>query len=61
MTTVDQERGVRSGDEPLMTMSGFRKRNGQVHFGQNLIAAVEGDKVRVGDQVTVISKTNSHS
>ena len=60
MTTVDQECGARSGDEPLLTLSGFRKRNGQVHFGQNLIAAVEGERVRIGDQVTVIPKTNGH-
>jgi MOSC domain-containing protein len=58
MTTVDQERGERNGDEPLQTLSGFRKRGSQVHFGQNLIAAVEGEKVRVGDNVTINSKGN---
>lgn len=61
MTTVDQERGARSGDEPLLTLSGFRKRNGQVHFGQNLIAAVEGERVHIGDEVTVIPNVNGHS
>lgn len=60
MTTVDQELGARRGDEPLLTLSGFRKRSGQVHFGQNLIAAAEGEKVRVGDQVTVNAKANGH-
>ena len=56
MTTVDQERGVRNGDEPLRTLSSYRKRGTQVHFGQNLIAAAEGGTVRVGDQVTVSHK-----
>ena len=55
MTTVDQERGVRSGEEPLRTLSSFRRFGNEVRFGQNLIAADEGTTVRVGDQVTIVN------
>jgi uncharacterized protein YcbX len=53
MTTVDQERGVKVGVEPLRTLASFRTRNNSVMFGQNLIAAREGDTIRVGDQFRV--------
>ena len=53
MTTVDQERGVRSGEEPLRTLASFRKFQNEVRFGQNLIAFEEGTTIRMGDQVTV--------
>ncbi len=55
MTTVDQERGVRSGEEPLRTLASFRRFQNEVRFGQNLIAAEEGTTVRVGDQVTIVN------
>ena len=55
MTTVDQERGVRSGEEPLRTLASFRKFQNEVRFGQNLIATEEGTTVRVGDQVSIVN------
>jgi len=55
MTTVDQERGVKSGEEPLRTLASFRRFDNEVRFGQNLIAANEGSTVRVGDLVTVVN------
>jgi hypothetical protein len=57
LTTVDQEKGVRTGAEPLRTLAAFRTSllNGKpkVLFGQNLIAAGFGN-VRVGDRVEVL-------
>jgi uncharacterized protein YcbX len=36
VTTVDQETGVK-GLEPLRTLASYRRTNGQVLFGQNLV------------------------
>jgi hypothetical protein len=33
LTTVDQQRGVKTGKEPLSTLSLFRKQAGSVNFG----------------------------
>ncbi|HEY6806250.1 MAG TPA: MOSC N-terminal beta barrel domain-containing protein [Pyrinomonadaceae bacterium] len=54
MTTVDQERGVKNGDEPLRTLASFRTVQNKVLFGQNLIAMKAGAIVRVGDEVRVV-------
>jgi uncharacterized protein YcbX len=56
ITTVDQSLGESSGPEPLLALSKFRKRNGKVMFGQNLIAERAGGNVRVGDTVTVLER-----
>lgn len=53
VTTVDQESGEK-GKEPLATLSTYRKKNGKVLFGQNLIADKAGGTVKVGDQVEII-------
>lgn len=43
MTTLDPQTGERSADrEPLTTLKTYRERNGEVFFGQNLIACGEG-------------------
>jgi len=43
MTTLDPQTGERSADrEPLSTLKGYREREGEVYFGQNLIACGEG-------------------
>ena len=39
--------------EPLSTLASYRKQEGEVCFGQNLIAEGEGE-VRVGDRVTTL-------
>jgi uncharacterized protein YcbX len=57
MTTIDQETGAKNGDEPLRTLASFRRRGNEVHFGQNLIAADEGETVRLGDPLTIIETT----
>lgn len=43
MTTLDPQTGERSTDrEPLATLKTYRERDGEVYFGQNLIACGEG-------------------
>lgn len=50
LTTVDQESGTK-GDEPLRTLSAYRKQGNKIYFGQYLIAHGQGE-VRAGDPVT---------
>lgn len=52
ITTVDPERGVRDDGEPLETLASYRRRNGKVYFGQNVIPDGAG-QIRVGDAVTI--------
>lgn len=54
-TTVDPDTGLKSLDqEPLRTLSGYRRRpQGGVFFGQNLVPRSRG-RVRVGDPVEVL-------
>ncbi len=52
ITTVDQDRGMRDGKEPLKTLAGFRQRDGAILFGQNLIHEGTGI-LHVGDGVEV--------
>jgi uncharacterized protein len=49
VTTVDQATGAR-GLEPLRTLATYRKRDGQVYFGQNLVHWGTG-RLRVGERV----------
>ena len=56
MTTVDQAAGEKTGKEPLKTLSTYRNRNGNVLFGQNLIAETPGGSVRVGDEIEIIAR-----
>lgn len=50
LPTVDQETGV-MGKEPLATLSTYRKRDGKVYFGMNLIPLDYG-MINVGDEIT---------
>jgi uncharacterized protein YcbX len=54
MTTVDQEKGVVSGKDPLKTLAKYRNFGNKVLFGQNVIGLGLGS-VRVGDAVAVLS------
>ncbi len=54
MTTVDQEKGMISGKDPLKTLAKFRNFGNKVLFGQNLIGLGLGT-VRTGDSVRVLS------
>ena len=51
VTTIDQEKGVSSGKEPMQTLNTFRRgEDGKVRFGQNLVPLHPGT-VRRGDVV----------
>jgi len=50
VTTIDQQTAVQ-GKEPLRTLGAFRRREGQVYFGVNLIPDKPG-VVHVGDAAT---------
>ena len=49
MTTVDQDTGEK-GMEPLTTLSRYRKKNGEVYFGQNVIA-IDHYEIHEGDEI----------
>ena len=56
VTTVDQATGVRDpAGEPLATLATFRRHDGKVWFGMNLIHEGTG-RLRLGDTVDVISR-----
>lgn len=59
ITTVDQETGTR-GDEPLRTLASYRKREGKIYFGQNLLHESTGT-LHVGDEVRILSWNEIHS
>jgi len=52
MTTIDQEKGIVSGKEPLATLAKYRMKGNNVLFGQNLIGPTTG-LVALGDILTV--------
>jgi len=56
LTTVDPETGEFSGKEPLRTLASYRKQNGKVLFGQNLIAQ-KLERLEVGMLVKIITQT----
>lgn len=51
LTTINQESGEK-GNEPLKTLSTFRKVNNKILFGQNLLHLNAGT-IKVGDELTV--------
>ncbi|WP_448217034.1 MOSC domain-containing protein [Endozoicomonas sp. 2B-B] len=53
MTTVDPATGTKTGKDPLLTLSGYRRTEMGVIFGQNLIHESEG-VIRSGDTVEII-------
>lgn len=53
LTTINQDTGI-SGIEPLATLSSYRKEDGKVHFGKNLLA-LNQEKVSQGDIIIVES------
>jgi uncharacterized protein YcbX len=54
VTTINQENTIKSR-EPLYTLSGYRKVNNKIYFGQNLIHQGEG-VVSVGDPIEVLER-----
>ena len=53
LTTVDPENGKFYGKEPLRTLATYRKVNGKVMFGQNLITTIKGE-LKLGMPVEII-------
>jgi uncharacterized protein YcbX len=51
VTTTDQAT-LERGQEPLRTLASFRRRNGQVYFGQNVVHHGTG-RLRIGDPLQV--------
>ncbi|CAM3816200.1 MOSC domain-containing protein [Mucilaginibacter galii] len=51
MTTIDQGTAI-GGAEPLKTLSGYRKANKKIYFGQNLIHDGDGI-IKIGDIIEV--------
>ncbi|HEY9712571.1 MAG TPA: MOSC N-terminal beta barrel domain-containing protein [Chroococcales cyanobacterium] len=56
ITTTNQATGER-GVEPLRTLAQFRKQEGGVMFGQNLVQQGEG-RINVTDAVEIIARAN---
>lgn len=54
ITTIDQNKGVKTGAEPLRTLAEFRKKRGKVLFAQNLIADRAGGVIGVGDTIEIL-------
>jgi uncharacterized protein YcbX len=53
-TTVDPLTGVKAADgEPLRTLSSFRRRDGKVMFGQNVLVRRPG-MIQVGDPIELL-------
>ncbi len=53
LTTVDPDRGVFSGKDPLLTLSKYRNIGNKVLFGQNIIAKHRGS-LQVGDELRIV-------
>lgn len=51
MPTVDPDLGERTGQEPMATLSTYRKWGGKVFFGMNVIQQQQGS-ISVGDSLT---------
>ncbi len=52
ITTIDQDTAAQ-GKEPLRTLSTFRKRGGNVYFGENLVPENTG-MIHMGDPVEIL-------
>ena len=52
VTTIDQKT-AKTGKEPLKTLSGYRKRDNKILFGQNLLN-LSGTEINQGDKVKLI-------
>ena len=56
ITTTDQENTKRN-NEPLLTLSSYRKENNKVMFGQNLIQQNLGT-ISVGNEIIILERKN---
>jgi uncharacterized protein len=51
LITIDQETAA-MGPEPLRTLSGYRKNNNKVYFGQNALI-IEADEISCGEKILI--------
>lgn len=56
ITTINQDTGIKS-KEPLTTLSTYRKKNGKVLFGMNLVIEETGT-IKIGDEIKIIRSTD---
>jgi len=56
ITTIAQETGERTGQEPLKTLSRFRSANNKVLFGQYLVPDGDAGSVRLGDKIRIAER-----
>lgn len=63
MTTIDQQSGLGSSQEPVATLSRLRRGKGDglqgIFFGQNALVRDTGT-IRVGDTVTILATAPAH-
>jgi uncharacterized protein len=52
-TTTDQQTGARTSREPLFTLAKYRRMGNQVIFGHYFDVTAWGDRLRVGDRVSI--------
>lgn len=54
--TIDQQTGIKMGEEPLATLSTYRKENRKVHFGMyaTLVDSQQSGQVHLNDEVVPI-------
>jgi uncharacterized protein len=50
LTSVDQDKGIKTGVEPMATLATYRKEGNNVYFGQNLLV-LDAYEVAVGDEI----------
>jgi MOSC domain-containing protein len=53
-TTTDQETGERASRDPLLTLARYRRLGSEVMFGHYLAPDTWGERLRLGDRVTVL-------
>ena len=58
-TTTDQLTGERGSRDPLFTLARYRRFGAEVVFGHYLVADAWGDRLRVGDPVSVLDPAAS--
>ncbi len=59
VTTIEQGTGLKT-EEPLRTLSRYRKQGNSVHFGINLILEEKGT-LQVGDRVEVLERRTEYA
>lgn len=58
ITTIDQDSAHNTNTEPLRTLNTFRKKDGKVYFGENLVPDGPGE-IHVGDDVELLERRNA--